>query len=225
MHPAHRTNCGMHGRSVKASAGQIDAPQSRHLHVVEVMLPVHEHDRRAEAEADRKIPEPGIVGEGRRRIHDHDLWRRAGRPFGYPPRPVVLLAGTSDDFHRLAIHRRLGVVVPAFCIVWRDIAGNLQERRLRRWRDDAPEANESKAYDGHGLAHAKARVDMVKTWRPPQIRQPTRSGCGRRAGGRTIPRGCSAIKQRYDPDGLFFVRHGVGSEGWSEDGFTQLAGR
>ena len=34
-----------------------------------------------------------------------------------------------------------------------------------------------------------------------------------------------AVKQRYDPDGLFFVRHGVGSEGWSEDGFTQLARR
>jgi hypothetical protein len=32
-----------------------------------------------------------------------------------------------------------------------------------------------------------------------------------------------AIKARYDPDGLFFVRHGVGSEGWSEDGFDRLA--
>ena len=32
-----------------------------------------------------------------------------------------------------------------------------------------------------------------------------------------------AVKRRYDPDGLFFVRHGVGSEGWSEDGFTRLA--
>jgi FAD/FMN-containing dehydrogenase len=30
------------------------------------------------------------------------------------------------------------------------------------------------------------------------------------------------VKRRYDPDGLFFVRHGVGSEGWSEDGFTRL---
>ena len=29
---------------------------------------------------------------------------------------------------------------------------------------------------------------------------------------------------RYDPDGLFFVHHGVGSEGWSEDGFTRLQG-
>jgi FAD/FMN-containing dehydrogenase len=32
-----------------------------------------------------------------------------------------------------------------------------------------------------------------------------------------------AIKAKYDPDGLFFVHHGVGSEDWSEDGFTQLA--
>jgi len=30
------------------------------------------------------------------------------------------------------------------------------------------------------------------------------------------------IKSRYDPDGLFFVHHGVGSELWSPDGFTRL---
>jgi FAD/FMN-containing dehydrogenase len=30
-----------------------------------------------------------------------------------------------------------------------------------------------------------------------------------------------AIKKRYDPDGLFFVHHGVGSEDWSPDGFTR----
>jgi FAD/FMN-containing dehydrogenase len=28
------------------------------------------------------------------------------------------------------------------------------------------------------------------------------------------------IKRRYDPQGLFFVHHGVGSEEWSEDGFA-----
>ena len=31
-----------------------------------------------------------------------------------------------------------------------------------------------------------------------------------------------AIKQAYDPSGLFFIRHGVGSEAWSDDGFTRL---
>ena len=32
-----------------------------------------------------------------------------------------------------------------------------------------------------------------------------------------------AVKAKYDPDGLFFVHHGVGSEEWSDDGFTRLA--
>ncbi|WIM11360.1 FAD-binding oxidoreductase [Enhydrobacter sp.] len=31
-----------------------------------------------------------------------------------------------------------------------------------------------------------------------------------------------AVKKQYDPDGLFFVYHGVGSEDWSPDGFTRL---
>jgi FAD/FMN-containing dehydrogenase len=29
------------------------------------------------------------------------------------------------------------------------------------------------------------------------------------------------VKDKYDPDGLFFVHHGVGSERWSSDGFTR----
>jgi FAD binding domain/Berberine and berberine like len=31
-----------------------------------------------------------------------------------------------------------------------------------------------------------------------------------------------SIKRRYDPECLFFTRHGVGSEGWSDDGFRRL---
>jgi hypothetical protein len=32
----------------------------------------------------------------------------------------------------------------------------------------------------------------------------------------------AAVKKKYDPAGLFFVHHGVGSEEWSADGFTRL---
>ena len=31
-----------------------------------------------------------------------------------------------------------------------------------------------------------------------------------------------SIKMKYDPGGLFFVHHGVGSDDWSADGFTRL---
>jgi len=33
-----------------------------------------------------------------------------------------------------------------------------------------------------------------------------------------------AVKRTYDPGGLFFAHHGVGSEEWTDDGFIRLEG-
>ena len=32
----------------------------------------------------------------------------------------------------------------------------------------------------------------------------------------------AAVKKRYDPDGLFFTHHGIGSDEWSADGFSRV---
>ena len=67
------------------------------------------------------------------------------------------------------------------------------------------------------------------SWRPTPARTSPRATTSRRAGsgpsGAPTTPASPRIKRSYDPDGLFFVHHGVGSEDWSADGMTRVASR
>ena len=69
-----------------------------------------------------------------------------------------------------------------------------------------------------GRAAQAGRRTAAPTCRRATSSSPTGSAP---SGARTIAR-LRRSRRKYDPDGLFFVHHGVGSEDWSADGFTRL---
>lgn len=96
----------------------------------------------------------------------------------------------------------------------------------------AMDATSYAPFQGPDLASAQAAADA--TAKADQALRKAAPGAGSyvsecdyfmpdwqaRAWGVHYPR-LARIKRRYDPDGLFTVHHGVGSEGWSDDGFRR----
>src|ERR1700722_8825725 len=125
VHPDRAAQCRMHRHSVETAVGEmIPSKPIGGLHMVDVMLAVHEHDRGAEAETDRKIPKPWVVGIRRWGVDGHHLRGCTGRPLHDPPGTIALLAGAPHDLLRLAIDRRQRPVVATVRIVGRHVAGD-----------------------------------------------------------------------------------------------------
>ena len=67
------------------------------------------------------------------------------------------------------------------------------------------------------------RASSPPTAEPMSRKATTSSATGSTPTGARTTRDLQAVKKKYDPDGLFFVHNGVGSEDWSPDGFTRIS--
>ena len=97
-------------------------------------------------------------------------------------------------------------------------AAGLRRRRRPRARSGArpPQCRERRRGDGRA-AQAGAATRLLRLGI-----ELLRGRLAERLLGRRTIRGCAQVKDKVDPEGLFFVHHGVGSEDWSPDGFTRL---
>ena len=82
---------------------------------------------------------------------------------------------------------------------------------------------EAARHDAAGVARAMDALRKVAPVRAAYVSESNffEKGWGHSFWGSNYER-LQKVKAKYDPDGLFFVHHGVGSDEWSDDGFTRL---
>ena len=127
------------------------------------------------------------------------------------------LAGASPE--TLAASRDTAMnsqVLDAFALA---IIGAAEDAAFSGWREPDAEKGEAAA------ATVRAAEQALRTAAPGGGSYMSEcdyflSDWKRASWGRHWPR-LEAIKRRYDPDGLFVVHHGVGSDQWSLNGFTR----
>jgi FAD/FMN-containing dehydrogenase len=88
-----------------------------------------------------------------------------------------------------------------------------------------PTRDQKEAEDGaHGVDHATAIMRAIAPDAGSYVSESNFFDTSWRQHywGANYPR-LARVKAKYDPDGLFTVHHGVGSEAWSDDGFTRRA--
>jgi FAD/FMN-containing dehydrogenase len=128
---------------------------------------------------------------------------------GAPPEAIAWAKDTATNPSVLSAFT-LAIVADGQEPAYPGIAGH--EPRVEQGRKAAERidrcVNELRAVAPNGGAYVSESNYFEKDWQQAYW-------------GSNYPR-LAEIKKKYDPDGLFFVHNGVGSEQWSADGFTKL---
>jgi len=108
-------------------------------------------------------------------------------------------------------------VMEAFCLAIIATGGASRYPGLKKPDDAAKAASDAKNVD-----QATAILRTIAPDAGSYVSESNffNANWGREFWGAHYPR-LKAVKAKYDPDGLFTVHHGVGSEAWSDDGFTR----
>lgn len=181
----------------------------------------------------------GDAGQVAQVLHSYQstwLSRRLLRADRRPELVDALVRGSST--WRVSLHCNKGIAGAPAQAVARTAATAMNPAVLDAFALVIVAANEPPAYPGipgHEPNVAKGRRDaqLVDEAIAPVKALSTQQGSyvsetdyfephwQRSFWGANYPR-LKRTKDRYDPGGLFFVHHGVGSEGWSKDGFTKI---
>ena len=130
---------------------------------------------------------------------------------GSPARRAEAIAAARDTATNPA-------VLDAFALAIIGARGGPAYPGVRGHEPDEPLARRQAAAIDRAAAALRESRPMAA---PTSRRATTSSATGRARSGARTPRGCGG-QGGVDPDGLFFVHHGVGSEGWTADGFTRV---
>jgi FAD/FMN-containing dehydrogenase len=200
--------------------------------------PVFKYDERPGADANNAAWAGDAEQSGQVLWAYQSLWLPASLLDGSEQDKLVDALFASSRFHQLELHFNKGLAGAPLDTINAAAEASINPAVLTAFALVIAAEGQGPAYPGIGghepsitAAHAaRARVDQCL--RPLHALVPKPGSYANESDyfeqnwqqsywGSNYAR-LAEIKRRYDPDGLFFVHNGVGSQEWSADGFTKV---
>lgn len=164
---------------------------------------------------------PAALLERERQRHLADVLFAASRHWGFALHVNKGLAGAPTDDVAAARDTAINpAVLDAFALVIGGAEQPLAYPGVAGHEPDVPAARRHAAAIDHAMKELRALVADPGSYVSES--NVFETDWARAYWGSNYPR-LLAVNDTYDPDGLFVVHHGVGSERWTPDGFSRRA--